>query len=53
MQEYDVIVIGAGPAGATTAAAMVAESDLHTLLIEKETLPGPKICGGAVSQYNA
>ncbi|HUV03257.1 MAG TPA: FAD-dependent monooxygenase [Desulfobacteria bacterium] len=49
MREYDVIVIGAGPAGAT-AAAIVADSDIHTLLIEKEKLPRPKICGGAVSQ---
>ena len=49
MREYDVIAIGAGPAGAT-AAALVAGSDIHTLLIEKELLPRPKICGGAVSQ---
>ncbi|MBN1762728.1 MAG: geranylgeranyl reductase family protein [Methanomicrobia archaeon] len=49
MKSYDVIVIGAGPAGAT-AAARVADSDLHTLLLEKEHLPRPKICGGAVSQ---
>lgn len=49
MKSYDAIVIGAGPAGAT-AAAILADRDMSTLLIEKETLPRPKICGGAVSQ---
>ena len=33
---YDVLVIGGGPAG-TTAAALLAESGLHTLLVERET----------------
>jgi geranylgeranyl reductase family protein len=49
MSTYDVIVIGAGPAGAT-AAALLADSDINTLLIEKEKLPRVKICGGAVSK---
>jgi geranylgeranyl reductase family protein len=49
MREYEVIVIGAGPAGAT-AAAIVADRDISTLIIEKKKLPRPKICGGAVSQ---
>lgn len=49
MTDYEVVVIGSGPAGAT-AAAILAESDINTLLIEKEELPRPKICGGAVSK---
>jgi geranylgeranyl reductase family protein len=49
MSNYDVIVIGAGPAGAT-AAAILAGRDINILLIEKEKLPRPKICGGAVSK---
>jgi geranylgeranyl reductase family protein len=49
MSTYDVIVIGAGPAGAT-AAALLADRDINTLLLEKEKLPRPKICGGAVSK---
>jgi flavin-dependent dehydrogenase len=49
MSTYDVIVIGAGPAGAT-AAALLADHDIDTLLLEKEKLPRPKICGGAVSK---
>ena len=47
---YDVIIIGTGPAG-STAARHVAAAGLNTLLIEKDTLPRVKTCGGAVSEY--
>lgn len=47
MQEYDLMVIGAGPAGAT-AAAEAASSGLKVLLIEKESLPRHKTCGGGM-----
>jgi flavin-dependent dehydrogenase len=47
--KYDVIIIGAGPAGAT-AASILSKNNINTLLIEKEELPRSKICGGAVSQ---
>ena len=47
---YDAIIIGTGPAGAT-AARHVATAGLNTLLIEKDTLPRVKTCGGAVSEY--
>ena len=36
--EYDVIVIGGGPAGATTA-ALVAEAGQSVLLLERESIP--------------
>jgi geranylgeranyl reductase family protein len=42
---YDVIIVGAGPAGAT-AATYLAEAGLHCLLIEKEELPRKKTCAG-------
>jgi geranylgeranyl reductase family protein len=44
---YDVIVVGAGPAGSTTAYDC-AKQGLKTLLLEKYKLPREKPCGGAV-----
>jgi len=46
---YDVIVIGAGPAGAAAASRM-ARKGLLTLLIEKERLPRYMACGGGLTQ---
>jgi len=45
---FDAIVVGAGPAGATTA-RLLAQKGFKVLLIEKENLPRPKLCAGAVS----
>lgn len=45
---YDVIVVGAGPAGATCA-RMCAREGLKTLLLDKEAFPRQKPCAGAVS----
>jgi len=45
---YDVIVIGAGPAG-LMAARKAAEGGANTLLLEKERSLGVKPCGEAVS----
>ncbi len=44
---YDVIVCGAGPAGAC-AAYEAAAAGLRTLLLEKKTLPRYKTCGGGL-----
>lgn len=46
--DADVIVAGAGPAGAT-AAACLAEAGLRVLLIERAALPRNKPCGGGIS----
>jgi len=44
---YDVVVVGAGPAG-TIAAYESAKKGLKTLLLEKASIPREKACGGAV-----
>jgi flavin-dependent dehydrogenase len=45
---YDLIVVGAGPAGAA-AARTAAQRGLKTLLVEKEKIPRNKLCGGGVT----
>ena len=45
---YDVIVVGAGPAG-STAARESAERGLSVLMLDKAEFPRDKPCGGAVS----
>ncbi len=46
---YDVIVVGAGPAGSTVS-RKCAEKDLETLVLDKQSFPREKLCGGAVSE---
>jgi geranylgeranyl reductase family protein len=45
MKIFDVAVIGSGPAGAS-AALKLAENNLNVVIIEKESLPRYKTCGG-------
>ena len=45
---YDVIVVGAGPAGSTTAREC-AERGLSVLLLDKSEFPRDKPCGGSVT----
>jgi len=47
-QSYDVIVVGAGPAGATLAYEL-AKKGIGVLLLEKEKLPRYKSCAGGVT----
>ncbi|HUI67945.1 MAG TPA: NAD(P)/FAD-dependent oxidoreductase [Nitrospirota bacterium] len=46
---YDVIIVGAGPAG-TSSARVCAAAGLKAALIDKSRFPRPKPCGGAVSE---
>jgi len=48
MNSYDVAVVGAGPAGATTA-GLLARQGLSVALLEKEELPRYKACGGGLT----
>ena len=45
---YDIIIIGAGPAG-TSAALYADKLGLKTILVDKSTFPRDKICGDALS----
>lgn len=49
---YDLIITGAGPAG-SSAARSAARMGLKTLILEKETFPRYKPCGGALSERAA
>ncbi|MDY6861667.1 MAG: FAD-dependent monooxygenase [Thermodesulfobacteriota bacterium] len=42
---YDVIIIGSGPSGASTAKSLT-EKGLRALILEKESLPRYKCCSG-------
>ena len=46
--EADVIVVGAGPAGATTA-FYLAQSGLDVLLLDKSRFPREKVCGDGLT----
>lgn len=46
---YDVIVVGAGPAGSMTAKDC-ADKGLNTILLDKEAFPRTKLCAGGVSK---
>ncbi|MAO00137.1 geranylgeranyl reductase family protein [uncultured Roseovarius sp.] len=48
MDRFDVIVIGAGPAGAS-AAFVAAQAGLRVALIDRRTFPRDKLCGGLVT----
>lgn len=54
MFEYDIIIVGAGPAGSAAAIQIANRNpDLarRTLVIEKATFPRPKLCGGGVTTH--
>ncbi len=46
--KYDVVVVGAGPAG-STAAKFLAENGVNVLLLDKERFPRPKPCSGWIT----
>jgi len=48
MKRFDLVVVGAGPAGCVTAYT-AAKLGLKTLLIEKEKLPRYKPCAGGLT----
>lgn len=47
-KSYDVIIVGAGPAGLKCAEQLM-NSNLSVLIVEKNRIIGPKVCGGALT----
>jgi len=47
-KKFDVIVVGAGPAG-SSAASFLADRGINVLIIEKDSFPRDKPCGGCLS----
>ena len=48
IRHFDVIIVGAGPAG-TSCALALKNSNLNILLVDKESFPRDKICGDAIA----
>jgi geranylgeranyl reductase family protein len=48
LREYDVAVIGAGPAG-SACAWKLSRSGVRTVLVDRAVIPRGKVCGGALS----
>jgi len=46
---FDVVIVGAGPAG-STAARMLSKKGFKVILIEKEKFPRDKPCGGGLTK---
>lgn len=49
--QYDVIIIGAGPAG-STAAILLARAGWSVALVEKQPFPRRKVCGECIAASN-
>jgi geranylgeranyl reductase family protein len=50
MSDYDVVIVGAGPAGSTTA-RRAAQAGLNVVLVDKAKFPRDKPCAGGVRHF--
>ena len=49
ISEYDVIVVGGGPAG-SSAAFLLSKAGFEVLLVDKAKFPRKKLCGGLITE---
>lgn len=52
MESYDVVIVGAGPAG-LACAQKLAKTDKKVLLLEQNKIIGPKICAGGLINHGS
>ena len=50
MTDYDAIIVGGGPAGASCA-AFCAAAGVRTLVLERAVFPRDKVCGDGIAPY--
>lgn len=50
MENYDVVIVGAGPAG-LNCAQKLAEGEKKVLLLEQNEIIGPKVCAGGLTSH--
>ena len=48
MQSFSVVIVGAGPGG-LACARLLAEHGLDVLVLERNSVVGPKVCGGGIT----
>ena len=48
MKKYDVIIVGAGPAG-VSAAKVLKDKNINFCIIDKNKFPREKLCGGGLT----
>ena len=51
-KQYDVLIVGAGPAG-STCAMFLAKKGVKVLLLDRASFPRDKTCGDAISGKSA
>ncbi len=54
MNQYDIIIVGAGPSGSAAAirlAQRVPQLAAHALVLDKAVFPRKKLCGGGVTKH--